>query len=475
MQTVVQENTLMRTTVSITGIFAVMFGIVSAGFAQTRQTKPTTAKQHTQLEAIQQILDHLATERSQIEQAVPRTVSKEQNAQTLRADLLVRYGRSSAASGRFDLSAAAYAMFLNEFGTEHPYSKQIVIRLADSLAPLDLDSVSIVHTEKGPQYRPTWRMGKEATPERLRHAVLAYELAAELSSDKTAMGNALLKLGWVHRALNDWDASTEAWMRCAREAQQTKPGADALLLAAENLTWTNQPHAAAVQLRLFAGKYPGDSRAKSGIKRALLLEIETRRSDEWLRDPVASLRAEMEAHADQLTPQEMYRSAVQWLKQKKCFPAIVAVGRWGCSQADWSVEQRISAHYDVVDALLGQPQAGEAERLAAVDTLDAIVALSPSDDWAVPAALRCSRVLSELGRFETADAKLDRIEARVGDSLRWRPRVMLERIQSLLDRGDREGAKALLAEFAKTYPDDRTSAQYRSLWAETQQEKEEDK
>lgn len=74
-----------------------------------------------------------------------------------REDLLAMYGRSSAASGRFDLAAAAYAMFLEEFGTRHPYAERVAMRLADCLAPLDLDSIEIVHLPGGPEFHPRWR------------------------------------------------------------------------------------------------------------------------------------------------------------------------------------------------------------------------------------------------------------------------------------------------------------------------------
>ena len=61
----------------------------------------------------------------------------------VRADLLARYGRAAASSGRFDLAAAAYAMFLDEFGVSHPYSERIAMRLADCLFPFNYRQVDV--------------------------------------------------------------------------------------------------------------------------------------------------------------------------------------------------------------------------------------------------------------------------------------------------------------------------------------------
>ncbi len=108
---------------------------------------------------------------------VETELAKDQSGRFTRADLLAMLGRSSAASGDFELSAAAYAIFLHEFGTEHPHSEQIASRLIDSLAPLNLDTVDILHTPAGPRFEPTWRMGKAVSEQRLRQAVMACEYA----------------------------------------------------------------------------------------------------------------------------------------------------------------------------------------------------------------------------------------------------------------------------------------------------------
>ena len=180
-------------------------------------------------------LSAFATEIPNVEEAVGKATG------VSREDALTMYGRSSAASGRFDVAATAYAMFLNEFGTDHPYSEKIAVRVADCLFPFKYDQVDVIHSATGPRLEPAWRMGYSPRPGHLRQAVDVLELAAPLAQDEHAKGLALLKLGWVHRALGAWDASTAAWDHCAKDVAPMKSAADALWLAAENLEWTNRP------------------------------------------------------------------------------------------------------------------------------------------------------------------------------------------------------------------------------------------
>ena len=381
-----------------------------------------------------------------------------------REDLLVMYGRSSAASGRYDLAAAAYAMFLNEFGTDHPYSARIAMRLADCLAPLNLKSVIVAHTEAGPQFQPQWRMGHESQPQRLQQALAAYELAAELASDRAGVGRALLRIGWVHRVLDDWEASTRAWDRCVAEAGGTHWSADALWLAAENLTWTGQPAAAAERLRQLTADYPEDSRRVAATERAECLEAESRRGAEWLVDPATSLQAEIKERAAVRSAHEVYRSVLEWLRCEKHLSAQIATARWACTQTDWPLERRIACHHDLVTALLDLPAAGEAERQEAAEVLGRIVDLAPRDDWAIPAALRRSRLLSELGRLDLADRTLDGIADRAGDS-RYEPYVLAERIRVLLDRGNVEQAAAVFETLSEAYPEHNLTEEFAAMFS----------
>lgn len=368
-----------------------------------------------------------------------------------RADLLAMYGRSAAASGHFDLAAAAYAMFLDEFGTDHPHSQRIVTRLADCLFPFKYDRIDVFHSATGPRLEPAWRMGYSPRPELLREAVHAFELAASLAQDQNAKGSALLKLGWVHRVLGDWDASTKAWDRCADEAAQTKSAADALWLAAENLEWTNRPVDAAERLQRMAREYPQDARLSAAIERVEYLEAEARRLPQWLSDPVGSLKAEIDACAGVRSPQEVYRSAVRWLQRRNERDALIAVSRWACSQKNWPVKDRIACRFDLVDALLASTARDASAE--AVQWLREILELAPDDGTAVHATLRCSRVLNGLERYGEACAMMEAIAERVQGSRRYQPIVLSEFAEMLLSRGDRERAAGVLDRLAASHPD----------------------
>jgi tetratricopeptide (TPR) repeat protein len=368
-----------------------------------------------------------------------------------REDLLAKYGRTSASSGRFDVAAASYAMFLNEFGTDHPYSAQIAMRLGDCLAPLNLDYVDIVHTEDGPRFNPQWRMGFAPQVEWIRQAIAAYELAAELAEDDAAAGRALSRIGWLYRALGDWPAATAAWDRCADDVAGTTWAADALWLAAENLRWTGQPDAAGERLWRMAAEYADDARTANLDEHLGQLDVEAGRSPNWLAYPVASLQDEIEAQAGSRTPSEVYRSAVRWLRRKGEHGAIIAVSHWACGQDDWPVEAQIACRFHLVDALLLEPH--EQARLEAVMWLGEIVDLASDDATAIPAAIRRYRLLEDLGRLDLADQAMDELTARVRGSPRWEPGVLTERIKSLLARGDLDRARAVLHTLTNSHPD----------------------
>ena len=386
-----------------------------------------------------------------------------------RQDLLAMYGRAAAASGCFDMAAAAYAMFLDEFGTEHPYSCQIAMHLADCLAPLDLDSIDIAHTAEGPKFNPQWRMGHSVSRDRLQHAVAAYTLAADLSATKAGTGRALLRIGWIYRALNDWSASTNAWDRCAAQAAGTKSGGDALWLAAENLAWTGDAIAAAQRLQKMAAEYPADARVTSIADRIENLQADASRTPGWLANPVASLEAEIEARSAVRTPSEVYRSAVRWLRQSRERAAAIAIGRWACGQADWAAEDQIACRYDLIDVLLLTPQDDVVAEV--IGLLREIADLAPSDAGAVSAAIRRSRLLHELGHFDEVDQTFKQILARVRGSPRWEPIVLSEQIESLLKRGERNRAKTVLDILVESYPDFDVSERFDGAFPSVEKER----
>ncbi len=370
-----------------------------------------------------------------------------------REDLLVMFGQSSAESGHFGQAAAACAAFLGEFGTDYVLSKRVVSLLAGSLAPLDLNQVSIGHGEDGPRFMPSWRMAKDARPELVEAAVFAYGLLAEISHDEDSKGNALLKLGWVHRALNEWEAATQAWLRCAHEAKGSKHAATALWLAAEDLAWTEKPGSAAQLLRRLVEDYPNDFRRAGAIERAGILEAEAARDDSWFVDPVASLRAEIAARQDAKRPYQVYSTSVKWLQRRRQTGALIAISRWACTQTDWPLKARAQAHLDLAAVLVSGSHCDDATRLEAATVLRDLAEIAPTPSWSVNAALRSARLWSELGRFAEADDVLARFAERRADIDPWRPLIKLERIRTLVDRQDLEGARRVRGEFKEAFPE----------------------
>jgi tetratricopeptide (TPR) repeat protein len=368
-----------------------------------------------------------------------------------REDSLAMLGRSSAASGRFDVAAAAYAMFLNEFGTEHPYSERSTMRFADCLFPFRYDQVDVLHAASGPRLEPAWRMGYTARPEHLRQAVHAFELAASLAQDANSRGSALLKLGWVHRVLGDWDASTAAWDRCATVVAQTKLAADALWLAAENLEWTNRPAAATERLTQLTREFPQADRVSAATERVEYLQADARRSSDWLADPVASLKAEIEARSSHRSASQVYRSVVQWLQRRGEREALIALSRWACDQDNWPVKERITCWYDLTDALLQKDDEGSRDE--AVRQLQEIVELAPDDATAVHTAIRCCRILQGLERHDEAERMMEAVAGRVKGSRPWEPIALADLAEMLVKRGAIDRAVRVLNKLAASYPD----------------------
>ena len=223
------------------------------------------------------------------------------------------------------------------------------------------------------------------------------------------------------------------------------------------------------RLRQLGSEYPDHPKARAAADRTEYLEAEARRGADWLADPVASLREEIEERAEERSAHGVYKSVVTWLQRRGDRSSQLAVSRWACTQTDWPISAQLACHHDLVDALLDE-ESSEAERLEAAEVLGEVVDLAGDDDWAVPAALRRSRVLSELGRFQEADQTLDEIEDRISGSLAWGPQVLGERIRSLLDRGDRDRARAFYEELSSAYPDHGLTEELRPIFSGTGKE-----
>lgn len=394
-------------------------------------------------------LEAFAPQRAMVE----AELAKDQSGRFPRADLLAMLGRSSAAGGNFELSAAAYLMFLHEFGSEHPYSEQITPRLIDSLAPLNLDTVDILHTQEGPRFEPAWRMGKAASEQRLRQAVTACEYAANIAKSPADKGQALLRMGWIQRALNDWPAATAAWERCATEAPGSPAASDALWLAAENQHWTGHPAEAAELLkRVLQDSAAGDARKAVARREIEALEAEARRDAAWLRDPVAGLQREIEQRRASRGPHEVYREVTTWLGQRGERAAQLSLARWGMAQNDWPLPARLAAHAEAADALLaGRPD--DAAKSEAVAVLDALTKRAEDDSWLIPAAIRRSGLLRDLGKAGKATTMWTDVFKRMRDPETWEARVLPERIKVLIATGDRKAASHLFEELVGKYPD----------------------
>jgi len=426
------------------GFIALLFavGIGSAGQTPGENAAPSTAES---LLAAAMDLKAFAAEVSFVEGELAKAAG------VSREDGLVMYCRSSAASGRFDRAAAACAMFLNEYGLTHPYSERMAMRFADCLFPFKFDEVNVVHTPSGPRLDAVWRMGYAPRVEHLRQAVPAFELAASLAQDEGAKGSALLKLGWVHRVLGNWDASTKTWDRCGTDVPLTKSAADALWLAAENLAWTDRQGEAVERLQRMAAEHAGDPRVAGVPVRIEHLQAEARRSAGWLSDPVASLEAEMKVRAPARSPQEAYRSAVGWLQRRGEQNALIVISRWACGQSNWTPEGRIAARFDLVDALLlGADKDGRSE---AITRLREIFNLAHDDATAARAALRCCRLLGATQQYDEADALMEALIDRVQGSKHWEIVALSEYAVSLLERGAAERSRVVVTRLHRLHPD----------------------
>jgi len=261
----------------------------------------------------------------------------------------------------------------------------------------------------------------------------------------------LLKLGWVHRLLGEWDASTAAWDRCARNCSTTKAAADALWLAAENFDWTNRPAEAAARLDQFARQFSSDARTPAAMQRIEHLRAESHRAADVLTDPVMALQAEIEARSDSHSPFRVYRSFVRGLQRRSQRAAQLTVSRWACGQTNWPVSERVIGCFDLVDALVAGGEQNAQEE--AVERLREIVQSAPDMSAAVHAAIRCSRILRERDRHDEANQVMEEIAVKVEGSRQWEPIVLSEYADSLLKRGNGKQAMAVLKQLAASHPD----------------------
>lgn len=368
-----------------------------------------------------------------------------------RAELLSMYGQSSAASGEFRAAAASNAILLKEFGASY----ETAMLLADCLAPFDLSSVEVLHPPEGPQFQPHWQMQHEPSRDELRLAVGAYRFAARLTKDSALQGQAHLKKGWVLRALGDWTGSTSAWDECAAEASEAPAGPDCLWLAAQNLFWTDQLAAAKLRLNQFLVEYPNEPRAEAGAEwLASIVVVEGTQNPVLPSDPMELILRVQAKSGDVLTPYAAYRSIAIQLRRRGQISLLAPISRWAITQTAWPMAYRIRTHYDLIEAI-SQSAAGDKReaKQEIIELLGSILDITNQDDWAVPAAVRRSRLLSELGRFGDADETLLGLDQQLHLHPRFGPLLLGEKIRSLLDRGDLFSARDLYNELSNQYPE----------------------
>ncbi len=260
-------------------------------------------------------------------------------------------------------------------------------------------------------------------------------------------------MGWIQRALNDWPAATAAWERCATEARGSPAAVDALWLAAENQRWTGRPAEAAEVLRRVLQDSVATDAQKARARREIeALEAEARRDAAWLRGPVAGLQREIEQRRASRGPHEVYRDVMMWLGQRGERAAQLSLARWGMAQSDWPLPARLAAHADTADALLaGTPD--EAAKAEAAAVLGALAELAVDDAWLIPAAIRRSSLLRDLGRAGEAASMWVGLSRRIYDPEVWEARVLPERIRVLSATGDRVEARRLFEELVGKHPD----------------------
>ncbi|HEY3241711.1 MAG TPA: hypothetical protein VGM03_00025 [Phycisphaerae bacterium] len=364
--------------------------------------------------------------------------------------VLTACANSALSSAQFSDAAAACAMFLREFGTEHAYSPQMAVWLGDGLAPLDLDNTELAYTDDGPRYNPTWKAGQTADEHRLRQAVAAYELAARIATEEYNLERSLLVLGWLHRALGEWEASTEAFDRSHAAIPDYPLAREAAGLAVENLALTGYPKQAADRLRAIAARTTDFQIAQSFLARADELDAEAARSLASFADPVPALIAEIARRAGSREPQQVYRGFADWLLRAGQKQALAVVHRWACEQADWPALARVEACLNVSDAL--RSESSDSDRADAIAALQTAIELAPSTDFAAPAAIRCSRLLRDMSQYDLSEQTLADVQERAGDAPAWLAEILCERVRLRLAQGDRKGARTIYEDLATAFP-----------------------
>jgi tetratricopeptide (TPR) repeat protein len=381
---------------------------------------------------------------------------------TPRVERLVRLGGMLSSYGVMDHAAAAHLLVLRE-GQLSSELEPVLLRLGRCLAPVRTSATDVIHRAEGPEFIPKWSGRQTPTPDHLQRAIAVYELAATPGMADETRAEALLAMAWVCRAMNDWDASTAAWLRCANELRESRQAQSALWHAAENLEWTAQPKAAADVLRRVLRDCPAAGGREAIELRIEELDAQARRDAEWLRDPVASLVAEIENRDSRRNAHAVFRSVSTWLEARSFNGGLVEVSRWAAAQTDWPREARISAYAQLARVLLEPDGARQRERDEAAAALGSLLALATCDSVLIPAGVRRAMLLRELGRPGEALATLNHVEGQTNMSAARDGRFLAERVRVHVACGDYPEAASDLERLIEVYPDHPESDALRRL------------
>jgi hypothetical protein len=243
-------------------------------------------------------------------------------------------------------------------------------------------------------------------------------------------------MGWVHRAMNDWDASAAAWLRCADELQGSPQARAALWHAAENFEWTGQPQAAADVLRRMLRDCPAAGDREATQLRIEELDAQAKRDAQWLGNPVASLVAEIEDRAPHRDARAVFQSVSTWLEARGLHAQLAEVSRWATAQPGWPRAAQVNAHAQLARALLRQDGSGRREKTEAAAALDRLMELATCDSVLTAAGIRRAVLLRELGDPWAAQATLRHIADEAGVSAVRDARFLAERIRVHAACGD---------------------------------------
>jgi len=364
---------------------------------------------------------------------------------------LLNLGRFLASAGQFDLAADAYEMFLDEFGSGHVNSATVYFALGRVLAPLRTSRTTVVQSADGPHLRVEWARGQSPDAARLGRARQVYRSAADLLHDPEDRAHALLQLGWIDRARDDWAASTTTWLRCADEFPQTRAAPRALWLASENEEWLRRTEKAIDALRRFVATYPNDRQLPGAVARIDELQIQIDRLARWRLEPLAALHNEIAGRPAALSEFAVFLSAHDWLEALGRAAEQRSITHWACEQSHWPAEQRWQACWLHVNALLegGNDPSAVAE---ARTLLRRIVAQKADTDLAASAALRLSVVLCEDTEGCTAGLAVLR-SAQDGASSMWELRLLRAELNILAKQQRCDDARGRLTTAISRHPE----------------------